>query len=258
VSPIDRRKRTSAGPSRSIKLLNDTPLATYTSTSSLQRSKLVKAIVEDIASEECSWTEQDRLQALTVVKELSRLIGSSETLGSLLPILVDLLRSRIVPSASSSSPEEGSTSHSHTQSGLFDETIDLLLRILNNVLLQHAATREAFASRPVGGMKLTLDLIQTNLSPVITFLSARLVFFCTVSESEVIREAVEELDLVNIFTKVRTNGNYLPSRFTPRQLTRDSFMAEFEHLSGRQHNPGGRLGIGRVAKGILQRRVVLS
>lgn len=50
---------------------------------------------------------------------------------------------------------------------------------------------------------MSLDLIATHSSPTITFLAARLVFFSTLFEAEVTKEAVEEMGLVDVFVKVR-------------------------------------------------------
>ena len=74
--------------------------------------------------------------------------------------------------------------------------------MLNNVLLQHADSRLDFARSTTGGIKVALELIDCHPSPVITFLSARLLFFSSLYEAEMTKEAVERMQLVEIFARV--------------------------------------------------------
>ena len=82
------------------------------------------------------------------------------------------------------------------------ELLDRVLRVLNNVLLQHADSRLDFARSTTGGIKVALELIDCHPSPVITFLSARLLFFSSLYEAEMTKEAVERMQLVEIFARV--------------------------------------------------------
>jgi hypothetical protein len=61
----------------------------------------------------------------------------------------------------------------------------------------------------MGGVKVSLDLISNHTSPVITFLAARLVFFSTLYEADVTKEAVEQMQLVDVFAKVRASKDIL-------------------------------------------------
>lgn len=81
------------------------------------------------------------------------------------------------------------------------DALDLLLRILNNVLFQHSQARLTFSSGELAGVNLALELIQDSSANDIIFLSARLIFFATLYEAEVTKEAVEKLNLVGIFSQ---------------------------------------------------------
>lgn len=164
----------------------------------------------------------DRFSALKVVKELSRLPGSSELLAStevcdslvtlmsnfLLIIYTQTLR-QIVQLArgenaiflSTFSTVDSVKAQSSSTTSTTLESLDLLLRVLNNVLLQHDQSRKEFASIEMGGMQLALDFIEKNSSANITFLSARLVFFSTLYEAEITKVAVETMGLVEVFTR---------------------------------------------------------
>jgi hypothetical protein len=185
ISPDDRRKAENRG----ISLLIATALQAYadSSTSQTQRSDLAQALLADLTSPECLWCEQYRIQALKIIKELSRLSGSSERLATTEPI------KNLLHLAGTFIEAQRFTS--------WNEELDLILRVLNNVLFQHSQSRETFGS--IGGVKLSLDLISYHSSAVITFLAARLVFFSTLFEAEVTKDAVEQLHLIDVFVKVR-------------------------------------------------------
>ncbi|UZJ54561.1 hypothetical protein CBS101457_003881 [Exobasidium rhododendri] len=195
ISPEDRRRRPRAT-NRGLVVLAETPLQAYSDSriSNLLRSKLVKAVIDDLVSEDCAWCDQDRVQAIKVIKELSRLSGSSEILATTESI------EALIRLTNHESPTQNDSAARSCSEGL-----DLALRVLNNVLYQHSEGRGKFAS--VGGMELSLHLIGRDPSAVITFLAARLVFFSTLFEAEITRRAVEELHLVDIFVKLTGIAN---------------------------------------------------
>lgn len=78
---------------------------------------------------------------------------------------------------------------------------DLALRVLNNVLLQHADARHSF-SLSSRGMACAVQILNASQCPTLTFLAARLVFFATLVETETLRAAVEQQSVVSIFAKV--------------------------------------------------------
>jgi hypothetical protein len=111
------------------------------------------------------------------------------------------------------SSSDAETSHLPDTTSSPAQGLDLLLRVLNNVLLQHSQSRTTFASPSMGGMKMALDLVETSASAVLIFLSARLVFFSTLFEADVTKEAVESWSLVEIFS--RRTDELLKRTITP-------------------------------------------
>ncbi|PWN36222.1 uncharacterized protein FA14DRAFT_52984 [Meira miltonrushii] len=156
--------------------------------------KLARAVLADLASEECKWPTSVRVAAWKTMKEFSRIPASSLALSDeaqvqrLIRVLISF-RDRL------HSANETSTSKDDSEV----EQLDLALRVLNNVLFQQAESRQIFA-KSIDGIRCCLDLLENPGTPMIVFLSARLIFYATLSPSNTLREAVQSTQLVEVFT----------------------------------------------------------
>jgi hypothetical protein len=131
-------------------------------------------------------------------------------MSQIMQTVVTLTRNEMLTTETSQT--EASQTHS-ANTLLSAQRLDLLLRVLNNVLLQHSQSRHTFATSDTGGFKLALDLVEKSASATIIFLAARLIFFGTLYEAKVTKEAVESWNMVEIFS--RRTGELIQGTVTP-------------------------------------------
>lgn len=107
------------------------------------------------------------------------------------------------PKPSSKHPSKRSPSPDDTgreRASLLDQ-LDSIMRVLNNVLYQHPHATDGFASS-AENIQTLIDLIEKPGTPTLVFVCARLLFFATVSPRSIIKEAVENMRLVEVFSSV--------------------------------------------------------
>ncbi|MCO5565936.1 hypothetical protein L7F22_019611 [Adiantum nelumboides] len=160
----------------------------------VRTKKLAKAVLADLASNECKWSASVRLAAWKTMKEFSRIPASSLALSDSTQIQ-SLIQILISFRDHTSSANESSSSKNHSEL----EHLDLALRVLNNILFQQAESRQSFA-KSIEGIRCCLDLLDNPGTPMIVFLCARLIFYATLSPTDTLREAVQNTQLIETFT----------------------------------------------------------
>lgn len=194
-SPSTRQSNTSSD------ILSDPILALFSITShqlavigNVRIKKLAKAVLADLASNEYKWPTSVRVAAWKTMKEFSRIPASSlalsdeAQLGTLIQTIVSFRDHLSTANQITNNKNDSEV-----------EQLDLALRVLNNILFQHAESRQIFA-KSIDGIRCCLDLLENPGNPMIVFLSARLVFYATLSPSDALREAVQNTHLVEVFT----------------------------------------------------------
>lgn len=190
----------------------------------VQIKKLAKAVLADLASDESKWTTSVRELSWKTMKEFSRLPSSSLALSeaSNVRTLVEILKSF------------RDHIHQTNDSKKFNheaeyEQLDLALRVLNNVLFQHAEARQIFA-QSIDSIQCCLDLLDNPITPMIVFLCARLIFYATLTPTDTLREAVHHTQLVEVFT-IRLSALLQQSQTSEIEMAETELLKAFFNVS---------------------------